>query len=566
MSMIVKNNVESLRTLNVLNQNSSALQKSLQQVSTGMKLNSAKDDASAYSISDKMRIQIRGLEQCSKNVKSGQYLLTTAMSGLEQIKTSLERMAELADQSSDAIMTDNDRATVQKEFSQLRDNITDIAVSTDFNGQTPLHPIGKPKDSEVIAGSQSVGKAADIVFLVDTTSSMADEIKNVASNVETFTNSLTELGVDYRIAIESFNDSAYSPATKPLFADDGITVVGVFKMGEEAALELNFTDDGSAVSNKLTEIADEVNNYGMQRGVGGYYEPESGLEGVKAALNLLQNSRDGAAKQIIVITDATFHDSNDTAGIEPGSSINDYLNASDVVNDLKSANVRLSAVTLQRINPIPYAGMGPNAPSTEWGWLVDATGGENLDLESDNYGAQLTLIAQGTAEFAESGGGSNTQSKSTDSIIEWRNILRAENGFSLGSAFVKDIFIHTGDKANQAVKISLYDHIDKMLNLDQLDLMTRDKAVYTREALDIVIQKMLDQAAEYGALSQRLETANANIETSIENIQGAESRIRDADMAKAMLGFTKNNVLVQASQSMLAQANQSSNDVIGLLQ
>ena len=187
MSMQIANNMPAVKALNLLHTNTSNLEKSLQQVSTGMKLNSAKDDASAYSISDKMRIQIRGLEQCSKNVKSGQYLLTTAMSGLEQIKTSLERMAELADQSSDAIMTDNDRATVQKEFSQLRDNITDIAVSTDFNGQTPLHPIGKPKDEEPYTFS---GKA-DIVFLVDTTSSMMGYIKNVASNMEKFTNSLT---------------------------------------------------------------------------------------------------------------------------------------------------------------------------------------------------------------------------------------------------------------------------------------------------------------------------------------------------------------------------------------
>lgn len=219
--------------------------------------------------------------------------------------------------------------------------------------------------------------------------------------------------------------------------------------------------------------------------------------------------------------------------------------------------MRLSAVT--QFTPSTYSQAGGLA-SDEWKQLTDPTGGELLDIASDNYGAQLTTIARGTAEAA--GYGENQ----TESNVEWRDILKADNGFELGSAFIKDILIQTGYKANQAVKIALYDHTAEMLKLDQLDLTTRDKAVYTREALDIVIQKMLDQATEYGAVNSRLEKTYDNLSTAIENTLGAESTIRDADIAKSMLSYTKNNILVQASQSMLAQANQSSNQVPGLLQ
>lgn len=561
MTMTVKNNIDAIRSLNMFNNNNSALQKSLSKLSSGMRIISGQDDASAYAISERMRFQIRGLEQCSNNVKNGHYLLNTAMGGLEKIKNSLERMAQLADQSSDAVMTDRDRANIQKEFSQLRENITDIAVGTNFNGQTPLHPLGKVKLDEP---TDSGGKA-DIVFLVDTTSSMGWYIRNVASNMEKFVNSLTNSGIDYQIAVQTFNDQDINPLSYEAVVTggpyDGQTMT--FYRGQETALELDFTDDGDAVSNKLNEIAGGVGD-AVQRGVGGHYEPESGLEGVKAALNVLQNGRENATKQIIVISDATFHDSSDTVGIENitsntggiGTAPDYYLNVNDVIDDLKSDKVRLSAVTM--FVHTPYAGSNGLA-SDEWRQLTDATGGELLDLQSDDYGANLTTIARGTAEAAG-------VTEVADSNIEWRNVLKADNGFELGSAYIKDIHIHTGSKANQNIKISLYNHIDTMLKLDTLDISTRDRAVYARESLDIVIQKILDHSTEYGAIASRLEMTDENLSTAIENLMGAESTIRDLDMAQGMVNYARNNLLMQASQAMLAQANQNSSAVLGLLQ
>lgn len=219
-------------------------------------------------------------------------------------------MAELADQASSDTLNDNDRAAVQKEFSQLRDNISDIAVTTDFNGQTPLHPIGKPKDEEPYTFS---GKA-DIVFLVDTTSSMGYYIRNVAQNVETFTNSLADMNIDYKIAIETFNEQDLATLSVDNVLINGGPYDGQYKtiyFGAEPALELDFSDDSNAISDKLNDIASGVGD-AIFRGAGGSFEPESGLEGVEAALQVLQNGRDGAVKQIIVISDATFHDSTDT--------------------------------------------------------------------------------------------------------------------------------------------------------------------------------------------------------------------------------------------------------------
>lgn len=236
------------------------------------------------------------------------------------------------------------------------------------------------------------------------------------------------------------------------------------------------------------------------------------------------------------------------------------LNVNDVINKLKASNTRLSAVTSDHD---AYGGHTDNTPMEEWGWLASATGGEVLDIASSDYGASLTYIAQKTADAA--GATTSFEETSTATAREWRNILTTDNGFELGSAFVKDIYIQSGTKSNQAITISLYDHISTMLKLNSLDLTTRNDAIYAREALDVVIQKILDHSTEYGVLATRLDMANDNITTAEENTTAAESAIRDADMAKAMVAYTKNNLILQAAQSMLAQANQSGSNVLSLL-
>ena len=548
MSMQIKSNMPAVSILNRLNANHNELTKSLQQLASGMKINGAGDDASSYSISERMRLRIRGLEQCSRNVLSGQSLLKVAMGGLEEIKKSLEEMTLLSDQAANDTLTDSDRATVQKVFSQLRENIDDIAVGTNFNGITPLHPLGKQEESQ----PEPTGGKLDVVFLVDTTTTMSGYINNVADNMTTFIDKLTDSNTDYRIAVVSFNEQASGVDTSP----------SSVHIGQETAEELAFTDNSSSVTSKLRQIASEVGvvvNNQLVRGLGGSWLPESGLEGVQKALSLT-GWRDNANRQIIVISDASFHDSGDTLGIESSTSTNgagtapyDYQDVSTVISQLESTNTRLSAVTKDT-----GGASENNAPSTEWGWLASATGGEVLSL-TGNYGANLSYIASAAVEGA---GGTGTG----DDGVKWRDILRADNGFSLGSAFITDTFIHTGPKANESVSIPLFDHTAKRLKLDTLDITTRENALYTRECMDIVIQKILDHSTMYGAYASRLEAAHENLTIAIENTVGSESTIRDADMARAMVWYTKNNLLLQASQSMLAQANHASEGVLGLLQ
>lgn len=136
--MTVKNNLSAVRTLNVLNRNSKAAQKSMRQAASGMKIFDAQDDASAYAISERMRVRIRALDQANQNVQNGSALLKIAEGGINNIVEELRSLKELAINAANDSKTDEDRRTIQKEFVQRMDTINDIATTTAYNGKTLL--------------------------------------------------------------------------------------------------------------------------------------------------------------------------------------------------------------------------------------------------------------------------------------------------------------------------------------------------------------------------------------------------------------------------------------------
>ena len=134
MAMVVKNNMSALNTLNILNKNTSALSKSLQKVSSGMKINSASDDASGYAISERMRVQIRSLDQDKQNTENGNSMMKVAEGAVSSTVDILKTLKEKVINAANDTNTDSDRATIQKELDQSIDQINDNANVT-FNGQ-----------------------------------------------------------------------------------------------------------------------------------------------------------------------------------------------------------------------------------------------------------------------------------------------------------------------------------------------------------------------------------------------------------------------------------------------
>ena len=131
--MRITHNIPAIRAFNALNSTSKAMENSIRKLSSGLRINSAADDASGYAISEKMRSQVRGLNMAAQNTKDGISFLQTAEGSLETINSMLQRMRELAVQSANDTLTAQDRGFIQLEIDQLRDQIDNIAHNTQFN-------------------------------------------------------------------------------------------------------------------------------------------------------------------------------------------------------------------------------------------------------------------------------------------------------------------------------------------------------------------------------------------------------------------------------------------------
>ena len=160
MAMVVKNNMSAVSTLNTLNKNSSALQKSLAKVSSGMKINSAQDDASGYAISERMRVQIRSLDQANQNTQNGSSMMKTAEGAVANTVEILKSLKEKAINAATDTNTDSDRATIQKEINQFVDQIDDNALVT-FNGKYMVDGSKSQKGVETFTSMTNQSLATD---------------------------------------------------------------------------------------------------------------------------------------------------------------------------------------------------------------------------------------------------------------------------------------------------------------------------------------------------------------------------------------------------------------------
>ena len=440
MAMVVKNNMSAVNTLNILNRNQSALAKSLQKVSSGMKINDAGDDASGYAISERMRVQIRSLDQDKQNTQNGNSMMKTAEGAVASTVEILKTLKEKAINAANDTNTDEDRRTIQKEINQMVDQIDDNALAT-YNGKY------------LVDGSRNSIGTATCTTLTNSALSTASAWSSVLTDLQSRQN-------------ESLN----------IQSTDNVTISYV-RQGR------TYTTTFSVGSNALSDI----------------------------------------------ITRAAFNGTDSLKGsaLVGGTTAGAWIGLDKAGNSVYTADNK----TALSINA---AGAGTTYQISAF--TIGIT---------DNTGALRKTANTALDAFNER--------------------IRAENK-SEDNALV----LQTGVKSNQAIKVSMTDMRSLALGMKGTDgsvisVQTQDKANAAINSIDSALQKALDEQANIGAVQTRLRYTASNLTTQSENVQNSESTIRDADMAKEMTEYTKNNVLLQAAQSMLAQANQNSSAVLSLL-
>ena len=466
--MVVQHNLQAMNANRMLNITTGSQSKSAEKLSSGYRINRAADDAAGLSISEKMRKQIRGLDQASTNAEDGVSAVQTAEGALTEVHSMLQRMNELAVQASNGTNSKTDRDAIQSEIDQLTTEIDRVAETTKFNETYLLKGDADGATKDVYMKGHDAGLKGTL------TDGATTATFKVAAGALDAGKKVTIGGKEYTIGstkaeAEALADKAKTDAAA---ADKEIKIDGETYKCKTADKKWYDKDDQEVT------IADKI----------------------KAGSTV---EYDGKSLTVM----------NDVAGDGVDDSDSSIISAAKAVE--------LMTAELKTANNI-------GATKTAATITADAAG-----YKSD-AGIEFT-IGKGTAEVAE------------------------KLNFNL----------HVGSDADMTNKINV--NIETMnssyLGIKGLNVTdeTCVSATYAVDAIADALQKVSDQRSSLGAVQNRLEHTIANLDNVVENTTSAESRIRDVDMAEEMVEYSKNNILAQAGQSMLAQANQATQGVLSLL-
>ena len=469
--MVVQHNLQAMNANRMLNITTGSQSKSAEKLSSGYRINRAADDAAGLSISEKMRKQIRGLDQASTNAEDGVSAVQTAEGALTEVHSMLQRMNELAVQASNGTNSKTDRDAIQSEIDQLTTEIDRVAETTKFNESYLLKGDADGNTKKIYLEAHDAGLKGK----------------------------LTDNG-----------DGTATFVMNELKAGDSVTIAGKsYTVGStKAEAEAEFTKQVKQAGDKFTVNGKEITILGTYAdkttdNAAGKYT----LDDAKALIagGATVKFTDGTTMK--VMTDATDDgvDDNDSSVISKNKA---YLLASE---ELLKAN---------------------QIGDTESNAKVTNTGDQAITLVNGDGTFKIKLAQTEVAE---------------------------KLNFNL----------HVGSDADMTNKINV--NIETMsssyLGIKGLNVSddTGVSATYAVDAIADALQKVSDQRSSLGAVQNRLEHTIANLDNVVENTTSAESRIRDVDMAEEMVEYSKNNILAQAGQSMLAQANQATQGVLSLL-
>ena len=454
MAMVVQHNLTAMNANRMLGITTGQQAKSSEKLSSGYRINRAADDAAGLTISEKMRKQIRGLEQASTNAQDGISCVQTAEGALTEVHSMLQRMNELAVQASNGTLSnETDRKAIQDEIDQLVTEIDRVSETTKFN------------DIYLLKGDGTTEKTRE-VMTAEMTATYANTVEKTVEAADGTTDTVVaDLGLYEAGGTDKIDTVAKLKA--------------LFEVNDDGELELI---DGKA----LYTVKADTTDLGAQ------------LEATKADID--------AAKALLTVGSNALYDAEDKE-----------VSAEDLKNYFNEDGT--------------YKG----------GLKAYGAGGALTEVGAEKITDFVTVTAA-------------TYEEETYSEV---------NALSLN--------LHVGAESADTNKIKV--SIDSMsaagIGVDVLKttgVMTEEAATNAIDTIADAIQKVSSQRSALGAVQNRLEHTIANLDNVAENTTAAESRIRDTDMAEEMVEYSKNNILAQAGQSMLAQANTATQGVLSLLQ
>ena len=548
--MRIQHNIMAMNAYRNYTNNTSALSKNLEKLSSGYKINRAGDDAAGLAISEKMRAQITGLDKAQDNAKDGISLVQTAEGALTEVHDMLNRMVELADQSANGTYdNETDRANLQKEVQQLKDEINRIADSANFNG---IKLLDGSMDAEGIGGGANMSVNFGSVTAYEAGVSNADPTFSVSLNGLSLKANASRGSLVLNVGGQDITLN-FSGATK-----GSAVSLGSLSLAARSVTLGGIKYDISVSQGSLTfEMASSVvltagmtlnPSFEVKVGNATGASIESGL--INKGTQVITSGVIGGAEKMAT---ATFEITKDMLANGATIKIGDQT----FTIDYSKSKDEATGTTIGVKDLLTKDGQLDNAAIDEViTRITDAGKGNKLFTIGNNGNNQITL---------QSKTGLNSATYATlDTADEIKKQVAVNAPTQPGKALTLQIG-DTSDSFNR-LSVSIQDmHVDS-LGIEDLDISTQAGAQSAVDKIKAAINTVSSVRGTLGATQNRLDHTINNLSVMTENIQDAESTIRDTDVADEMMAYTKNNILIQSAQAMLAQANQVPQGVLQLLQ
>lgn len=550
--MRIQHNIMAMNSYRNYTNNTKAVSKNLEKLSSGYRINRAGDDAAGLAISEKMRAQITGLKTAEKNAKDGISLVQTAEGALTEVHSMLNRMAELADQSANGTYDNEvDRANLQKEVSALNTEIDRIADSSNFNGIKLL--------------DGSLGGKADIAGNISLADTKVTFSKATSGN-------FTAFGAD--------NDGTTS----------SFTIAWKDSAGKEYSKTVELTMKKAAGGDTL--VAKDGTSYAAGTTNTGLGDKNSIQSAVLAELK--KDSTLTSAFDIEVATDALSFTAKQggTAGAQitaiggtNGASTGGMVGAGSIAAGSTVGKDAMQKLDLTKAPVLAAA----DAKAEDIAKATFEIGGKKFVLAANtatadhlkNVPGDVNIIKLAGAAYNAGNDAANVSKEiSRVTGMKFESAAAVDNGAGISAndilykgdtalkATGKDLVLQIGDTAEDFNKLAVRvgDMHTASLGINSVDVSSQTGASDAIAKIKTAINTVSSTRGDLGATQNRLDHTINNLSVMRENIQDAESSIRDVDVAEEMMAYTKNNILVQSAQAMLAQANQAPQGVLQLLQ
>jgi len=468
MSLYVNTNVTSMNAQRNLNNATSLLSKSLERLSSGLRINRAGDDAAGLAISESLRANIRGLNQAVRNAQDGISLIGTAEGAVNETVNLLQRMRELSVQAASDTNSSTNRSSIQEEVTQLISEMDRIATTVQFNGSTLLNGS--------FSGTLQIGAFA---------------------------------GQTVDITIDDFRASAIG-------ATASVTSGAMTAALSAGDLLINGTDVGGSTSDGVSTANATYSAIAIANAINSV----EGETGVTATVN--ENSVTGGA-----IAGGTLNSTNNITinGVTFGADADPIVVAAD-----DSDGALRDAI---------------NAVSNQTGVTASLDASNQLVLTAED-GRNIQVTAGGTGATITGQAAATTMGTFT---------LTSAESIAIGGTSPADAGLTAGTVA-----------VDTNSAVNSVSVLTQTDAASAITTIDAALKQVNSQRGSLGALTNRLESTIANLQTTAENLSSSESRIRDTDFASETAKLTRAQILQQAGTSILAQANVTSQAALTLLQ